>query len=145
VGRVLRLKGYRLRRLLASYATYYNAARALLALDKDAPLGRTVMASGQVRAVPILGTRRVATVSRPRRSGDYRMAAAHSRPMVADTTLEEAPKRPVEAHSTRLAAIWALWLPRKARQPGEGGPRRRGMYLATVDCAISIPSFSNSP
>ena len=26
-----------------------------------------------------------------------------------------------------------------------GGRRRRGMYLATVDWAMSIPSFSNSP
>jgi hypothetical protein len=33
----------------------------------------------------------------------------------------------------------------EARQPGEEGPRRRAMYLATVDWAIPIPSFSNSP
>ena len=43
-----------------------------------------------------------------------------------------------------IAAMSAASLRRKARQPGEGGPRRRGMYLATVDWAISIPSFSNS-
>src|SRR5215472_5342192 len=34
---------------------------------------------------------------------------------------------------------------RKACQPGERGPRPRDMYLATVDWAMSIPSFSSSP
>jgi hypothetical protein len=33
----------------------------------------------------------------------------------------------------------------KGLPAGEGGPRRRGMYLATVDWAISIPSFSSAP
>src|SRR5215469_14210371 len=33
----------------------------------------------------------------------------------------------------------------EACQPGERGPRRCDMYLATVDWAMSMPSFSSSP
>ncbi len=44
-----------LRRVLAGYAEYYNAARTNLALATDTPLDRPVMATGQIRAVPILG------------------------------------------------------------------------------------------
>src|SRR4030081_2633476 len=33
----------------------------------------------------------------------------------------------------------------KVFHPCDGGPRRRTMYLATVDWAISMPSLSNSP
>jgi transposase InsO family protein len=44
-----------LRRVLADYTNYYNTVRTHLSLGKDTPLGRPVMASGQVRALPILG------------------------------------------------------------------------------------------
>jgi transposase InsO family protein len=43
-----------LRRVLASYAIYYNEARTHLALGKDAPLGRAVQRSGVIVAIPIL-------------------------------------------------------------------------------------------
>lgn len=43
-----------LRRVLASYAAYYNQARTHLALGKDAPLVRSVQRSGVIVAVPIL-------------------------------------------------------------------------------------------
>jgi transposase InsO family protein len=43
-----------LRRVLGSYATYYNQARTHLALGKDAPLGRAVQRSGVIVAIPIL-------------------------------------------------------------------------------------------
>lgn len=43
-----------LRRVLTEYSAYYNVARTNLALNKDAPLGRPVMASGQIRAVRVL-------------------------------------------------------------------------------------------
>jgi hypothetical protein len=37
------------------------------------------------------------------------------------------------------------WLRRNVRQVCDGGPRRRIMYLETVDSAISNPSLSSSP
>ena len=43
-----------LRRVLASYAAYYNQTRTHLALQKDAPLRRTVQRSGAIVAIPIL-------------------------------------------------------------------------------------------
>ena len=43
-----------LRRVLASYADYYNQARTHLALQKDAPLHRAVQRSGVIDAIPIL-------------------------------------------------------------------------------------------
>jgi transposase InsO family protein len=43
-----------LRRVLASYAAYYNQMRTHLALGKDAPLGRAVQRSGVIVAIPIL-------------------------------------------------------------------------------------------
>ena len=42
-----------LRRVLASYAAYYNQARTHLALQKDAPLHRAVQRSGVIVAIPI--------------------------------------------------------------------------------------------
>jgi transposase InsO family protein len=41
-------------RILSAYATYYNQARTHLALQKDAPLHRTVQRSGAIVAIPIL-------------------------------------------------------------------------------------------
>jgi transposase InsO family protein len=43
-----------LRRVLASYAAYYNQVRTHLALGKDVPLGRAVQRSGVIVAIPIL-------------------------------------------------------------------------------------------
>jgi transposase InsO family protein len=43
-----------LRRVLASYAAYYNQARTHLALQKDVPLHRAVQRSGVIVAIPIL-------------------------------------------------------------------------------------------
>ena len=43
-----------LRRVLASYAAYYNQARTHLALQKDAPLHRAIQRSGVIVAIPIL-------------------------------------------------------------------------------------------
>ena len=42
-----------LRRVLASYAAYYNQARTHLALGKDAPPGRAIQRSGVIVAIPI--------------------------------------------------------------------------------------------
>jgi len=44
-----------LRRILKSYARYYNKTRTHLALDKDAPLSRTVKRAGRILCRPILG------------------------------------------------------------------------------------------
>jgi len=44
-----------LRELLANYATYYNAARTHLALDKDAPLYRPTQTVGRIASVSWLG------------------------------------------------------------------------------------------
>ena len=52
---VLILGEAHLRRILRAYADYYNRARTHLALDKDAPLGRPVHATGQVVTIPLLG------------------------------------------------------------------------------------------
>jgi hypothetical protein len=43
-----------LRRILASCTAYYNQARTHLALQKDAPLHRTVQRSHVIVATPIL-------------------------------------------------------------------------------------------
>jgi transposase InsO family protein len=44
-----------LRRVLKSYAGYYNEVRTHLALGKDAPLSQPVQVSGRIVPVPILG------------------------------------------------------------------------------------------
>ena len=43
-----------LRRILSTYAAYYNQACTHLALEKDAPLHRAVQRSGAIVAIPIL-------------------------------------------------------------------------------------------
>jgi transposase InsO family protein len=43
-----------LRRILSSYAAYYNEVRPHLALGKDAPLRRAVQRSGDIAAIPVL-------------------------------------------------------------------------------------------
>jgi transposase InsO family protein len=54
LDRMLILGESHLRRVLASYATYYNQARTHLALQKDARLHRSVQRSGVIVAIPIL-------------------------------------------------------------------------------------------
>ena len=44
-----------LRRLLKSYAAYYNAVRTHLSLDKNAPNFRRFETVGSIVAIPILG------------------------------------------------------------------------------------------
>jgi len=41
-----------LRRILSAYAAYYNQARTHLALQKDAPLHRTVQRTGAIVGIP---------------------------------------------------------------------------------------------
>ena len=54
LDRMLIFGAAHLRRVLASYAAYYNQARTHLALHKDAPLHRAVQRSGSIVAIPIL-------------------------------------------------------------------------------------------
>src|SRR4030095_2277056 len=54
LDRILIFSESHLRRVLASYAAYYNQARTHLALQKDAPLHREVQRSGVIIAIPIL-------------------------------------------------------------------------------------------
>jgi len=44
-----------LRRILKSYARYYNETRTHLALEKDTPLSRTVKRAGRILCRPVLG------------------------------------------------------------------------------------------
>ena len=54
LDRVLILGESHLRKILISYASYYNEVRTHLALSKDTPLGRRVQRSGEIVAIPIL-------------------------------------------------------------------------------------------
>src|SRR5450631_266488 len=54
LDRILIFGESHLRRVLASYAAYYNQTRTHLALQKDAPLRREVQRSGAIVAIPIL-------------------------------------------------------------------------------------------
>jgi hypothetical protein len=51
---VLIIGVWHLQRVLASYAAYYNQAHTHLALEKDAPLRRSVQRSGSIVAISIL-------------------------------------------------------------------------------------------
>lgn len=44
-----------LRQILTTYAAYYNETRPHLALQKDAPLRRTIQRVGTIAAIPVLG------------------------------------------------------------------------------------------
>jgi transposase InsO family protein len=55
LDRILIFGESQLRRVLASYAAYYNQTRTHLALQKDAPLRRAVQRSGAIVAILILG------------------------------------------------------------------------------------------
>jgi transposase InsO family protein len=54
LDRILIFSEAHLRRSLSSYAAYYNQARTHLALQKDAPLHRTVERTGAIVVIPIL-------------------------------------------------------------------------------------------
>jgi transposase InsO family protein len=43
-----------LRKILSAYAAYYNQTRTHMALQKDAPLQRSVQRSGSIAAIPVL-------------------------------------------------------------------------------------------
>ena len=43
-----------LRRVLSAYAAYYSQARARLALQKDAPLKRSIRRVGRIATIPML-------------------------------------------------------------------------------------------
>jgi transposase InsO family protein len=55
VDHVIVLGEAHLRRVLKSYARYYNETRTHLALDKDAPLSRTVKRAGRILCRPVHG------------------------------------------------------------------------------------------
>ena len=55
VDHIIVLGEAHLRRILKSYARYYNETRTHLALDKDAPVSRLVQRTGVVRSLAILG------------------------------------------------------------------------------------------
>jgi transposase InsO family protein len=55
VDHIIVLGEAHLRRILTSYARYYNEIRTHLALDKDAPLSRTVERAGRILCRPVLG------------------------------------------------------------------------------------------
>ena len=55
VDHIIVLGETHLRRILGSYARYYNETRTHLALDKDAPVSRPVKRTGVVRSRAILG------------------------------------------------------------------------------------------
>ena len=51
---VLIVGEWHLRRMLASYSSYYNETRTHLALEKDAPLRRAIQKRGAIITTPIL-------------------------------------------------------------------------------------------
>jgi transposase InsO family protein len=51
---VLIVSEQHLRRMLASYSSYYNESRTHLALEKDAPLRRAIQRCGAIITTPIL-------------------------------------------------------------------------------------------
>jgi transposase InsO family protein len=55
VDHIIVLGEVHLRRLLKSYADYYNGARTHLSLEKDAPVSRAVDRAGHILCRPILG------------------------------------------------------------------------------------------
>src|SRR5882672_41312 len=55
VDHIIVLGEAHLRRILRSYARYYNKMRTHLALDKDAPVSRQVQRTGVVRSFAVLG------------------------------------------------------------------------------------------
>src|SRR5258707_9448642 len=57
VDHIIVLGEAHLRRILRSYADYYNGARTHRSLNKDAPISRSVQRAGVIRSRAILGGR----------------------------------------------------------------------------------------
>jgi hypothetical protein len=55
VDHIIVLGEAHLRRVLKSYARYYNDVRTHRSLDKDAPVSRPVQRTGSIKSLPILG------------------------------------------------------------------------------------------
>jgi len=55
VDHIIVLGEVHLRRILRSYAAYYNEVRTHRSLNKDAPISRAVQRSGAIRSQAILG------------------------------------------------------------------------------------------
>jgi hypothetical protein len=55
VDHIIVLGEVHLRRILKSYADYYNGTRTHLSLNKDAPISRAAEAVGRIISRPILG------------------------------------------------------------------------------------------
>jgi transposase InsO family protein len=55
VDHIIVLGEAHLRRVLKSYARYYNDVRTHRSLDKDAPVSRPVQQTGSIKSLPILG------------------------------------------------------------------------------------------
>jgi transposase InsO family protein len=55
VDHIIILGEAHLRRILKSYASYYNEIRTHLSLGKDAPISRPVQRAGSLKTLPILG------------------------------------------------------------------------------------------
>jgi transposase InsO family protein len=55
VDHIIVLGEAHLRRILKSYADYYNGVRTHLSLEKDSPVSRAVERAGHIRCRPVLG------------------------------------------------------------------------------------------
>jgi hypothetical protein len=55
VDHIVVLGEVHLRRILQTYACYYNKIRTHRSLDKDAPVSRPVQPTGSIKSHPILG------------------------------------------------------------------------------------------
>jgi hypothetical protein len=70
----------------------------------------------------------------------------HPSPLVLqDDQDEQQPKVDRRDHKEVLAPIPAIWSRKNVFHVWPERGRRLAMYLATVDCANSIPSFNSSP
>ncbi len=82
----------------------------------------------------------------PLRGGVRRGVEVHhpSTVMRQNDEPERTPKVAVGTTKKSSATRSLRWFSRNARQVGDGGFRRRGMYFATVEMATSMPSFASS-
>jgi transposase InsO family protein len=55
IDHVIVLGESHLRRIMSSYAAYYNESRTHLSLGKDAPIGRAIERLGRIVAQPMVG------------------------------------------------------------------------------------------
>jgi phage terminase large subunit-like protein len=79
------------------------------------------------------------------KNGKYQ--AQPLRRVYSDSTTKTNRPRKVAVGTVKksMAAVCAKRFVREVRQVCEGGLRDRGKYLATVDCATTIPNLSSSP